>query len=45
MGDYVYAQGKRRLACVELATGKEAWSTTLDLSSPQYTSLVAADNR
>ena len=45
VGDHVYAQGERRLACVELATGKEAWSTTLDLSSPQYTSLVAADGK
>jgi hypothetical protein len=45
VGDHVYAQGERRLACVELATGKEAWSTTLDLALPQYTSLVAADNK
>jgi len=45
VGDHVYAQGERRLACVDLATGQEAWSTTLDLASPQYTSLVAADNK
>lgn len=45
VGDYVYAQGERRLACVELANGHEAWNTTLDLESPQYTSLVAGDGK
>jgi len=45
VGDYVYVQGEKRIACVELATGQEAWSTTLDLASPQYTSLIAADGK
>jgi len=45
VGDYVYAQGEKRLACVELATGKAAWMVTLDLANPQYTSLVAADGK
>lgn len=45
VGDYVYVQGERRLACVSLADGREAWSTTLDLESPQYTSLVAGDGK
>jgi outer membrane protein assembly factor BamB len=45
VGDYVYAQGERRLACVALADGREAWSATLDLESPQYTSLVAGDGK
>ncbi|HEX4149059.1 MAG TPA: PQQ-binding-like beta-propeller repeat protein, partial [Pirellulales bacterium] len=45
VGDYVYAQGERRLACVELSSGREAWSATLDLELPQYTSLVAADDK
>ncbi len=45
VGSYVYAQGEKRLACVNLATGKAAWSTTLDLANPQYTSLVAGDNK
>ncbi len=42
---YVYVQGDRRLACVDLATGKSAWDTTLDVSRPQYTSLIAADGK
>lgn len=37
---HVYAQGERRLCCVNLDTGTEAWSTMLDLASPQYTSLI-----
>jgi len=45
VGEHVYAQGERRLACVALASGDEAWSTTLDLATPQYTSLVAADGK
>jgi outer membrane protein assembly factor BamB len=45
IGDYVYAQGEKRLACVELATGKAAWMAQLDLTNPQYTSLVAADGK
>lgn len=42
---HVYAQGERRMACVDLATGEEGWSTLLDLNTPQYTSLVAADRK
>lgn len=45
VGEHVYAQGEKRLACVNLATGKAAWNTTLDLARPQYTSLVAGDNK
>lgn len=45
VGDYVYVQGERRLACVSLKDGKQQWSTLLDLSRPQYTSLIAADNK
>jgi outer membrane protein assembly factor BamB len=45
VGDYVYAQGEKRVACVSLATGEEQWNVTLDLASPQYTSLVAADGK
>ena len=43
--EYVYIQGERRLACVNLETGEAAWQTTLNLPSPQYTSLVAADQK
>lgn len=42
---YVYVQGEKRLACVDLETGKDTWSTLLDLARPQYTSLVAGDGK
>jgi outer membrane protein assembly factor BamB len=42
---HVYAQGERRMACVDLQTGKEDWNTLLDLNTPQYTSVVAADHK
>lgn len=43
--DTVYVQGEKRLAAVDIATGDELWSANLDLASPQYTSLVAADDK
>lgn len=43
--DHVYVQGENRLACVHLGSGQETWQTTLDLSQPRYTSLVAADGK
>ncbi|MBA60939.1 MAG: hypothetical protein CMJ76_01105 [Planctomycetaceae bacterium] len=43
--DLVFVQGDRRLACVELATGKQKWQTMLDLNRPRYTSLIAADQK
>lgn len=42
---HVFVQGEKRIACVNLETGDEAWRTTVDLGRPQYTSLVAADNK
>ncbi len=45
VGDNVFVQGDRRLACVDLATGKARWNTTLDMARPRYTSLVAADGK
>ncbi len=45
LNGYVYAQGEKRLACVDLKTGKDEWSTLLDLAKPQYTSLVAGDGK
>lgn len=45
VGDHVYVQGEKRLACVNLETGDAEWMTTLDLGQPQYTSLVAADSK
>ncbi|QGJ72236.1 Pyrrolo-quinoline quinone [Planctomycetales bacterium 10988] len=45
VGNFVYVQGERRLACVNLETGDDEWTTLLDLAKPQYTSLIAADNK
>lgn len=45
VGDYVYVQGEKRLACVDLKTGDEQWNETLDLATPQYTSLIAVDGK
>ncbi|MCA9248086.1 MAG: PQQ-like beta-propeller repeat protein [Planctomycetales bacterium] len=41
--DLVFVQGERRLACVDLSTGKSHWMTLLQLDRPRYASLVAAD--
>ncbi len=45
VGEHVYVQGEKRLACVNLETGRGEWMTTLDKGRPQYTSLVAADEK
>lgn len=45
VGGHVYAQGERRVACVDVQTGEAAWTAELDLDNPQYTSLVAADGK
>ena len=45
VGDYVYVQGEKRLACVNLESGDSEWMTTMDVGQPQYTSLVAADSK
>jgi outer membrane protein assembly factor BamB len=42
---HIFVQGERRLACVDLETGKPRWSTLLDLNQPRYTSLLAADGK
>lgn len=42
---HVYVQGENRLACVDLDTGEAAWTQTLDLAQPRYTSLLAADGK
>lgn len=43
VGDNVFVQGDRRLACVDLASGETRWNATLDMAGPRYTSLIAAD--
>ncbi len=45
LGDSVFVQGDRRLASVDLKTGKAKWSANLDLNRPRYTSLIAADDK
>jgi outer membrane protein assembly factor BamB len=42
---HVYVQGERRVACVDLETGEADWTGSLDLASPQFTSLIAADGK
>lgn len=42
---HVYVQGERRLSCVELKSGQEKWTATLNRRKPQYTSMVAADGK
>ena len=45
VGDAVFVQGDRRLASVDLKTGKATWTARLDLNRPRYTSLIAADGK
>ncbi len=42
---HVYAQGERRLACLDANTGEEKWAAQLTQRSPQFTSLIAADGK
>ncbi|MCG8649072.1 MAG: PQQ-like beta-propeller repeat protein [Pirellulales bacterium] len=44
-GDAVFVQGDKRLAKVNLADGATIWQTTMSISNPRYTSLVAAGNQ
>jgi outer membrane protein assembly factor BamB len=45
VGGHVYVQGEKRIACVNLETGVAEWTGELDLASPQFTSLIAADGK
>ena len=45
IGENVYVQGGRRVASLKLSTGKANWTGLLDAAKPQYTSLIAADNK
>ena len=42
---YVYVQGEKRLACLDLQSGEAAWTASLNLPSPQYTSLIATPSQ
>lgn len=44
-GDDVFVQGDKRLARVALEDGDAAWQTTLRISNPRYTSLIAAGDQ
>ena len=44
-GDSVFVQGEKRLAKVRLSDGKTMWQTTLRISNPRYTSLIAAGDQ
>ena len=44
-GDSVFVQGDKRLAKVDLESGDTRWQTTLRISNPRYTSLVAAGDQ
>ncbi|QDU38369.1 outer membrane biogenesis protein BamB [Maioricimonas rarisocia] len=42
---HLYVQGEKRVACIDIETGDREWTDFLDLASPQYTSLIAADGK
>ncbi len=44
-GDSVFVQGDKRLAKVSLADGSTVWQTTMKISNPRYTSLIAAGDQ
>ncbi len=44
-GDAVFVQGEKRLAKVNLADGDAVWQTTMSISNPRYTSLIAAGDQ
>ena len=44
-GDAVFVQGDKRLAKVNLQDGKTVWQTTMRISNPRYTSLIAAGDQ
>ena len=44
-GDAVFVQGEKRIAKVSLADGKKVWQTTMKISTPKYTSLIAAGDQ
>jgi outer membrane protein assembly factor BamB len=44
-GDAVFVQGEKRLAKVRLSDGDTLWQTTMKISNPRYTSLIAAGDQ
>ena len=45
IGDHVFVQGEKRVAKVNLADGSSVWQTTLSISTPKYTSMIAAGDQ
>ncbi len=45
IGNFAFVQGEKRIAKVDLETGKARWQETLKVSNPRYTSLVAAGDQ
>src|SRR5207253_2257725 len=45
IGEHVFAQGERKLACLALDDGEVAWTIDLPMEQPRYTSLLAADGQ
>lgn len=43
--DAVFVQGEKRLAKVRLSDGDTLWQTTMKISNPRYTSLIAAGDQ
>lgn len=41
LGEHVFVQGEKRLAKVRLQDGKRIWQSTMKISTPKYTSLIA----
>lgn len=44
-GEHVFVQGEKRIAKVDLESGKSQWQATLQVSNPRYTSLIAAGDQ
>lgn len=44
-GDAVFVQGEKRLAKVRLSDGDTLWQTSMKISNPRYTSLIAAGDQ
>ncbi len=41
-GGYAFVQGEKRVAKVDLSDGSRVWQTSLKISKPKYTSMIAA---
>lgn len=44
IGGYLFVQGERKLACLDLSSGETEWSHALDMPRPRYTSIVGSED-